>query len=61
MRHHKVVTIEYAHDTLENEHDKPLPKGLEEHDVYLVKQAKKEKLHPVSIEDIEDQILNHIA
>ena len=54
MRHHQVVTIEYSFDTNENEHDKPLPKGLEQHDVYLVKQTKKELQNPVSIEDIED-------
>ena len=61
MRHHQVVTIEYSHDSMDQEHDKPLPKGLEKHDVFLVKQVKKENLHKIGLADIEDQVLNRIS
>ena len=61
MRHHQVVTIEYSSEISKEENEKPLPEGLEKHDVYLVKQTKKEKLNPVTNADIEDQMLNSIA
>lgn len=61
MRHHQVVTVEYAHDVTGADNARPLPMGLEKHDVYLVKQKVSEQAITATLEEIEDQILLNIG
>jgi len=38
IRNHKLVTVEYS-TAVEEEHEHPLPAGLERRDIYLIDQA----------------------
>lgn len=40
IRNHKIASIEYSSDVDKREQGKPLPAGLESHDVYLVQRLK---------------------
>lgn len=57
VKHHKLVTVEYTNDSDSEQDWAPLPKGLEEHDIYLIKHIVQAAKQSVPAEDIEDQIL----
>jgi hypothetical protein len=55
IKHHKIVTIEYTNDSDElSQVWRPLPKGLEEHDIYLIKHEVQAVRENISTEAIED-------
>lgn len=60
IKHHKIVSVEYTNDVEEGQTWSPLPKGLEVHDIYLIKHNVQAVRDDVSTEDIEDQILLNI-
>lgn len=57
IKHHKVVSVEYTNDVDQTQDWTPLPRGLEVHDIYLIKHTVQAPKVDVSTEDIEDQIL----
>lgn len=58
IKQHKIVSVEYTNDADESKQDwKAMPKGLEEHDIYLIKHRVEAIQESVPIEAVEDQIL----
>jgi hypothetical protein len=58
IKHHKLVSVEYPIDSDERKQAwNPLPKGLEQHDIYLIKHVVTASGLSVPIEAVEDQAL----
>lgn len=61
IKKHKLASVEYTNDSdAAKQTWKPLPKGLEEHDIYLVNHKVQAVQEQVSAEAVEEQILFNI-
>ena len=62
IKNHQIVSVEYINDSDDLKQEwKALPKGLEEHDIYLIKhQVVEAARNDVPVEAIEEQILFNI-